>query len=103
MFKKRLEGKVALITGAAQGIGKATAIVLAREGAQIIVSDINDLEGNAFAKEIGGRCQYIHLDVQEEEGWKEAMRAIFVLNYEMSACVCIGYNYSHLKLLLGCW
>lgn len=76
MFKKRLEGKVALITGAAQGIGKATAIMLAREGAQIIVSDINDLEGNAVAKEIGGRCQYIHLDVQEEDEWKEAIRAI---------------------------
>ena len=76
MFKKRLEGKVALITGAAQGIGKATAIVLAREGAQVIVSDINDQKEIAVAKEIGGSCRYIHLDVQEENEWKNAIEVI---------------------------
>ena len=73
MFRKRLDGKVALVTGAAQGIGKAAAIVLAREGAQVIVSDINDSEGNAVAKEIGGSCIYLHLDVQEENEWKSAI------------------------------
>lgn len=76
MLKKRLEGKVALVTGASQGIGKATAITLAREGAQVIVSDINDFEGNRVAQEIGSACRYIHLDVQEESEWKEVMNAI---------------------------
>ena len=76
MTRKRLEGKVALITGAAQGIGKATAVTLAREGAQVIISDINDSEGNAATREIGGDCIYLHLDVKEENEWKSAMHLI---------------------------
>lgn len=50
MLRRRLEEKVALITGAAQGIGKETAIVLAREGATVIVSDINDSLGASIDK-----------------------------------------------------
>lgn len=87
MLKKRLEGKIALITGAAQGIGKATAIILAREGAQVIVSDINDLEGNKVAKEIGNGTRYIHLDVQEENQWKDAMKAILELYGKLNILV----------------
>lgn len=68
-----MEGKVALITGAAQGIGKETALVMAKEGAQVIVSDINDSMGEAVAQEIGGTCVYLHLDVQIEDDWKNAM------------------------------
>lgn len=60
MTQGRLQGKVALITGSAQGIGKETAIVLAREGATVIVSDINDSSGESVAKEIGGDCIYLH-------------------------------------------
>ena len=70
---KRVEGKVALVTGAAQGIGKAIALLLAKEGAHVIVSDINDVEGNAVSEQIGGN--YLHLDVSDEEAWKEAMNA----------------------------
>jgi 3(or 17)beta-hydroxysteroid dehydrogenase len=70
----RLGGKVALITGAAQGIGKATAIRLSQEGAFIIVSDINDGLGHEVAKEVGGI--YLHLDVREESEWQSAMAAI---------------------------
>src|SRR3972149_7522375 len=76
MTRKRVEGMVALITGAAQGIGNATAIILAKEGAQVIVSDINDLEGKAVAREIGGECMYLHLDVQKEDEWKDVMGVI---------------------------
>jgi 3(or 17)beta-hydroxysteroid dehydrogenase len=76
MSKKRLEGKVALITGAAQGIGKAAAVILAKEGAQVIISDINDSEGHRVEKEIGNDCRYIHLDVQEEDEWKNAMNDV---------------------------
>jgi 3(or 17)beta-hydroxysteroid dehydrogenase len=76
MTKKRLEGKVALITGAAQGIGEAAAFVLAREGAHVIVSDINDPLGISVAKRIGGNATYLHLDVQEENQWKETIDTI---------------------------
>lgn len=76
MIRKKLEGKVALITGAAQGIGKETAIVLAREGAKVIISDINDSLGASVAKEIGGDCIYIHLDVANECEWKKAILTI---------------------------
>jgi Dehydrogenases with different specificities (related to short-chain alcohol dehydrogenases) len=71
-MSKRVEGKIALVTGAAQGIGKATAETLAREGALVVVSDINDEKGKEVAAEIGGSCVYIHLDVQEEGDWKKA-------------------------------
>lgn len=76
MFRKRLEGKVALITGAAQGIGKETAIVLAREGAIVIASDINDSLGQSLTKEIEGECIYIHLDVAQEHDWQQAISII---------------------------
>ncbi|HRO71661.1 MAG TPA: SDR family NAD(P)-dependent oxidoreductase, partial [Chitinophagaceae bacterium] len=51
---KALQDKVAIITGAGSGIGKATAILFAREGARVVVSDINAENGNNVAKEITG-------------------------------------------------
>ncbi|MBA2307225.1 SDR family NAD(P)-dependent oxidoreductase, partial [Candidatus Dependentiae bacterium] len=76
MTQGRVQKKVALITGAAQGIGKETAIVLAREGAIVVVSDINDSLGQMVAKEIGGECIYLHLDVANEDDWKQAISTI---------------------------
>lgn len=76
MLKGRLADKIALVTGAAQGIGREVAILLSKEGAKVIVSDINDSQGQLVAKEIGGNCFYLHLDVQEENDWKNAMKVI---------------------------
>ena len=76
MTQKRVEGKVALITGAAQGIGKAVAMTLAKEGARVVVSDVNDSEGAAVVREIGGSSIFLHLDVQKESEWKSAIDAI---------------------------
>jgi|JI9StandDraft_1071089.scaffolds.fasta_scaffold11255_5 3(or 17)beta-hydroxysteroid dehydrogenase len=76
MSKRRLEGKVALITGAAQGIGAETARVLAREGATVIVSDIQDEKGKSVAREIGSYALYMHLDVKSEGEWSQVIKAI---------------------------
>lgn len=65
----RMEGKVALITGAAAGIGKAAAELLAREGASVAVTDVDDHPGEAVAQGIrdaGGKARYWHLDVSDE-------------------------------------
>jgi NAD(P)-dependent dehydrogenase (short-subunit alcohol dehydrogenase family) len=59
MPKHQLDGKIALITGAASGIGRATALLFAREGASVVLTDINKSEGKAVAAEItqsGGRA-----------------------------------------------
>jgi len=59
----RLEGKVAVITGAASGIGRASARRFAEEGAKVVVADLADAEGTAIAAEIGGL--FVHADVTD--------------------------------------
>jgi NAD(P)-dependent dehydrogenase (short-subunit alcohol dehydrogenase family) len=66
----RLENKIALITGAARGIGFAIAELFHREGATVIVSDIRDNEGQKIAAQIGTNSSYFHLDVGREEDWQ---------------------------------
>jgi NAD(P)-dependent dehydrogenase (short-subunit alcohol dehydrogenase family) len=65
----RVKQKVAIVTGAALGIGRATAILLAKEGAKVALTDLRDAEGEDLAKEIesdGGEAAYWHLDVSRE-------------------------------------
>ena len=59
----RLDGKVAVITGAASGIGRASAVKFAREGASVVVADLADGPGAAVANEVGGL--YVHADVTD--------------------------------------
>jgi NAD(P)-dependent dehydrogenase (short-subunit alcohol dehydrogenase family) len=68
-----LDGKVGIITGAASGIGAATARVLAREGARLVLTDIDDAAGAALADSIGG--VYLHHDVSEEDSWPPVIAA----------------------------
>ena len=65
----RVKGKTAIVTGASLGIGRATAILLAKEGAKVALTDLRDAEGKKVAKEIhddGGTAEYWHLDVARE-------------------------------------
>jgi NAD(P)-dependent dehydrogenase (short-subunit alcohol dehydrogenase family) len=72
----RLVNKVALITGAASGIGKATVERFHAEGATVIVTDINDAGGEALARQWADRSEYHHLDVSKEDDWKIVFRMI---------------------------
>jgi NAD(P)-dependent dehydrogenase (short-subunit alcohol dehydrogenase family) len=72
----RFQGQVALVTGAARGIGAATAERLAREGAMVVLTDVLDEEGGALAAEIRhreGRAVYEHLDVTSEAEWRRVV------------------------------
>ena len=72
----RVKGKVALITGAAQGMGEAAARALADEGATVFVTDVLDDLGRQVAAELGGRAHYHHLDVSSEEQWGAVVDAV---------------------------
>ncbi|MCW9032748.1 MAG: glucose 1-dehydrogenase [Rhodospirillales bacterium] len=65
----RVDGKVALITGAASGLGLESARLLAKEGAKIVLTDINEKDGETAASEIGGDSFFIKHDVTSEEQW----------------------------------
>jgi 3alpha(or 20beta)-hydroxysteroid dehydrogenase len=64
-----LDGKVAIITGAARGQGAAAARLFAAEGAQVVVGDVLDDAGTALAASIGAAAAYRHLDVSNEDDW----------------------------------
>src|SRR5580693_6141862 len=68
----RVQGKIALVTGAASGIGRACAIMLAKEGAAVVVTDLQDDAGKdcvARIKQAGGDAIYLHHDVTSEDAW----------------------------------
>ncbi len=68
----RLDRKVALVTGAARGIGEAVARAFAAEGARVLVTDIRDDLGARVAASLGDAGEYRRLDVREEADWAEA-------------------------------
>ena len=74
----RLEGKVAIISGASGGMGAEEARLFAREGASVVIADIIDEDGEAVARQIedsGGEAIYVHTDVTSAESWDAAVQA----------------------------
>ena len=70
---RTLRGKVAIVTGAARGIGSATVRAMTREGAAVLATDVLDDEGEGLVREIcadGGNVHYAHLDVTDEAQWQ---------------------------------
>jgi 3(or 17)beta-hydroxysteroid dehydrogenase len=71
----RVEDKVAIVTGAASGIGRGSAKALAREGARVVLTDVNEELGRETAKAIGGDAVFVRHDVCDEASWRSAIEA----------------------------
>jgi len=72
----RVDGKVAFITGGSMGMGEQHALLLAKEGAKVIVTDVANDQGETVVETIvkdGGDALYLDLDVSDEKGWKAAV------------------------------
>ena len=73
----RVKGKVAIITGASSGLGKADALLLAGEGAKVVVADTNEIDGKAVAEQIsreGGEAIFLEHDVSTETSWRDLIK-----------------------------
>ena len=70
----RVSNKVALVTGGAMGLGEAMVRLLAREGAKVVITDVNDEAGQAVAASVGAdQALYLHHDAASETGWRSAI------------------------------
>jgi len=89
-FMPRLDSKITLITGAARGIGAAIADAFAREGAHVVVTDIDDETGTATADRIG--ADYAHLDVSSEADWRSITAAYPTLDVLVNNAGITGFE-----------
>ncbi len=72
----KLDGRVALVTGGAGGIGSATARLMAEEGAAVVVADLREDDAAKVAAELGAPAISVALDVTRKEAWQAAASAI---------------------------
>src|SRR5215471_1844330 len=105
----QVEGKVAIVTGGASGIGAACAATLAREGAKVVVTDLDDAGGRAVVERIGGaggEAIFLHQDVSIEESWPgviEAAERRFARLDVMVANAGIGILCKAVEMSLADW
>jgi NAD(P)-dependent dehydrogenase (short-subunit alcohol dehydrogenase family) len=85
----RVSGKVAVVTGAASGLGEATARLMYAEGASVVLTDIQDDRGQRVAAELGDRCRYLHCDVTAEP---DVARAVDTAVGEFGRLDCMFNN-----------
>lgn len=71
----RLDGKVALVSGGARGMGAAFGKAMVAEGAKVVLGDLLDADGEATAASLGSSAAYVHLDVTSREDWAAAVAA----------------------------
>lgn len=77
--KMKLAGKVAIVTGGGIGIGRKTALLLAKEGAKVVVTDIDERNGQATVDEIlnfHGEAIFVTHNVNDEEGWNRVVKEV---------------------------
>lgn len=84
----RVHEKIAMVTGAAAGVGRETALLLAREGARVALTDIDVEAGQALAREIGDQAIFIRHDISSEQDWQAAIAAA-------------GARFGHLNVLVN--
>ena len=78
----RLDGKIAIVTGGARGMGAATARLFAREGAKVVLTDLLDTQGEAVSADIGPSGLFMHHDVRIEPDWTTSPEAMAELGYQ---------------------
>jgi len=105
----RVDGKVALVTGGASGIGRATAVRLAGEGAFVLVTDVDDTLGESCAagiRDAGGQADYLHHDVASEPAWESVIAQLKAAQGGLHILVNnagIGIGGSLLEMSLADW
>lgn len=106
---ERVAGKVAIVTGGASGIGRASAVRLADEGAIVVVTDIQDDHGKAVVSQIeaaGGSAQYAHHDVTSEDAWIALVESVMSDHGRLDVLVNnagIGLGASIIEMPLADW
>jgi 3alpha(or 20beta)-hydroxysteroid dehydrogenase len=83
----RLEGKVAIITGAARGTGAETAKHFVREGAIVWIADLLDDQGEGVAKELGDQARFVHMDVTAEADWSRVVEDVLARDDRINVLV----------------
>lgn len=96
----QLQGKKAIITGGARGIGGATATLFVREGAEVVITDVLTKDGEAKAKELGDAAHYLKHDVTQQDQWDKVVKESVSLMGTIDILVNnAGFGGTHFEVL----